>query len=107
MGEPFFGGRYGTPEPFVKGEGLVTAYSIVIGVLLAFPWALVGTVFLGAAVSAVGRWLKRHRGVHRAPGFGWSTRARPKGGEQERPMSIPSAIGSAASHHPRPLRKAA
>ncbi len=85
----------------------MTAYSIVIGVLLAFPWALVGTVFLGAALSAVGRWLKRRRGAHSAHGVEWSTRSRSKGGEQERPMSIPPADGSAATHQPRPMRKAA
>lgn len=39
----------------------MTAYGIVIGSLLAFPWALVGVALLGAASSAVGRWLGRRR----------------------------------------------
>ncbi len=39
----------------------MTAHSILIGLLLTFPWALVSIVTLGTAVAAVQRWLGRFR----------------------------------------------
>lgn len=37
---------------------------MVMGLLLALPWVLVGLTVLGAAASAVGRWLDRRRRPH-------------------------------------------
>ena len=36
----------------------MTAYGIIIGLILVFPWVVTGVVFMGAAVSAVGRSLE-------------------------------------------------
>lgn len=37
----------------------MTAYGIVIGLLLGLPWVLVGTICVGAALSAAKRWVAR------------------------------------------------
>jgi len=44
----------------------MTAYGIVIGLILVFPWAVTGVVFMGAAVSAVGRNLEHLQRAWRA-----------------------------------------
>ena len=38
-------------------EAPMTAYSVTIGLLLAFPWTLVGVILLGAAAASARRWL--------------------------------------------------
>jgi len=35
----------------------MTAPSVTIGLLLAFPWTLVGVILLGTAASSARRWL--------------------------------------------------
>jgi hypothetical protein len=37
----------------------MTIHSISIGLLLAFPWSLVGVIFLGSAGATIRRWLDR------------------------------------------------
>jgi hypothetical protein len=39
----------------------MTAYSVTIGLLLAFPWTLVGMILLGTAASSAKRWLDNCR----------------------------------------------
>ena len=68
----------------------MTAHSIVIGLLLTFPWALVGIVTLGTAVTAMGRWLARSQRPYQARMVGQSIRSRSgdRGGKvQMRPGS--------------------
>lgn len=36
----------------------MTIYSITIGLLLVFPWALAGVILLGSAATVVRRWLE-------------------------------------------------
>ena len=48
-------------------------YPILIGLLLAVPWGLFGIVLMGAASSAVGRWLGRRRRPYRVRRRGWHT----------------------------------
>ena len=43
----------------------MNVYGIVVGLLLTIPWILFGIVVLGAASSAVGRWLGRRRRPYR------------------------------------------
>jgi hypothetical protein len=35
----------------------MTTYTVTIGLLLAFPWALAGMILLGSPTAAVRRWL--------------------------------------------------
>ena len=35
----------------------MTAHLVTIGLLLAFPWTLVGVILLGTAASSARRWL--------------------------------------------------
>lgn len=39
----------------------MSIHSVIVGLLLAFPWALVGVILLGSAAPAVRRWLKACR----------------------------------------------
>ncbi len=43
----------------------MSVYGVVIGLLLASPWILLGMVILGAASSSVARWLGRRRRPYR------------------------------------------
>jgi len=90
-----------------EGEDHVTAYGIVIGLLLAFPWALVGLTVLGAAPSAVGRWLERRRRPQPVRRSGRSKGFHSRNEGRVPPMSVAPAVGSEASPQPRPMRRAA
>jgi hypothetical protein len=76
----------------------VTAHSIVIGLLLTFPWALVGIVTLGTAVTAMGRWLACFQRPYQASMVGRSIR--PQSGDRRRKVQMrsgsASALGSAS-----------
>jgi hypothetical protein len=39
-------------------DARMTAHGVVIGLLLAFPWSLVGLLILGSAQDAARRWLR-------------------------------------------------
>ena len=85
----------------------MTAHSIVIGLLLTFPWALVGIVTLGTAVTALGRWLGRSQGPYQACMGGRSIRSQ----SRDRGREVPVRTGSAnalglASLAPRTRRAA-
>jgi hypothetical protein len=45
----------------------MTAYGIVIGLLLGLPWLLVGTICVGAALSAAKRWVARDPNTAQTP----------------------------------------
>ncbi len=85
----------------------MTAYGIVISLLLAFPWALVGLTVLGAAPSAVGRWLERRRRPQpvRKPGRSKGSHSRNEG--RVPLMSVEPTVESEAASQPRPMRRAA
>jgi len=76
----------------------MTAHSIVIGLLLTFPWALVGIVTLGTAVTAMSRWLGRSQRPYQARMVGRSIRS--QSGDRGRKVQMcpgpASALGSAS-----------
>jgi hypothetical protein len=86
----------------------VTAHSIVIGLLLTFPWALVGIVTLGTAVTAVQRWLGRFRSPDQARMAGRFIRSQSRrdGGRQVL-MRPGSANPPGAALQAQPIRRAA
>ncbi len=43
----------------------MSVYIVVVGLLLTTPWVLFGVVIIGAASSALGRWLGRPRRPYR------------------------------------------
>lgn len=94
------------PAP-TEGEDHVTAYGIVIGLLLAFPWALIGLTVLGAAPGTVERWLERRRRPQPVRRSRRSKGSQSRNEGREFPMSVAPAVGSEASPQPRPMRRAA
>ena len=85
----------------------MTAYSIVIGLLLAFPWALVGLTVLGAAPGTVERWLERRRRPQPVRRSGRSKGSQSRTEGRVPPMSVALEVGSEASPQHLPMRRAA
>ena len=85
----------------------MTAHSIVIGLLLTFPWALVGIITLGTGVTALGRWLARSQRSYQARMAGRSIRSQSRDGEREVPMRPGSATALGLASLAPPTRRAA
>lgn len=111
-GDMDFGAAAGLPAAwhirrFLEEENCVSLYGVVIGLLLAFPWALVGVVSLGAAISSVGRWLSRPSRPSLIAGRGLEAQSRfTEGGQQQATGGVAAGL-SKVSPQSLPVRKAA
>jgi len=66
-------------------------YNISIGLLLAIPWVLFGVVFIGAASSAVGRWMGHRRRPYQVGARRRPMTSRAKGGVHQAAMRMGQA----------------